>query len=131
MNIFDNLKKDEIYSVMCLMLYATSNNPKFATLNELVYLTDRKSFLNILKYFEGQTIQIPTVEESQLALRLLLIYHYYRVEKMEWNEVLEKVEIPKSQSSEYLNRLIAFENKIKDIDYQTGGIKNVIDGLKS
>lgn len=131
MNIYDTLKKDEVYSIMCLMLYATSDNPRFATLNELAFLTDHKSFLNILKFYEGQTIQIPTLEESQTALRIILLYHYYYVEKDEYRIACDKVGIPKSERPSYLIHLENFCRKFEDIDYKAGGLKNVIKGLKT
>ena len=129
MNIFDTLKKDDTYSALCVMLYAMTDDPNFATLNELVYLTDKNSFLNILKYFEGQTIRIPTMKESKDAFRTLLLHQYYTVEENKWETALEKAEISKDDSTYYKRLLNKFEDKLEEKDYKTGGIKNVIKGL--
>lgn len=126
MDILNNLSRDETYSMLCLLLFASANNPNYSLLHELAYIMDSKSFVKFLKYFEGQTIQIPPLEEIQRAIKTLMLYQYYHVEKMEWHEALTKVGFSLDES--YLARtyLTYFIRDLEEHDYKLGGIRNVL-----
>lgn len=124
-DIFDKLGKEDTYSMMCILLFAMSDNPWYSTLNELAYLLDSRGFINILKYYEGQTITIPTLEESKIALRILLLYQYYKVEKNTWEKALEMSGFSQEESSKAKMYLTHFLDKLGEYDYKEGGIKNV------
>lgn len=131
MDIFDNLKKEDTYSLMCLLLYASSGDPKYSTLNELAYLTDSKSFMNILKYYEGQTITIPTLEESKRALQILLIIYYTNNEGVPFSKAVEMAGVRPEDEKTIAMEIYHFEKRLEKMNYKSGGIKNVFKELKS
>lgn len=124
-DIFDRLNKEDTYSMMCVLLFAMSDDPRYSTLNELAYLLDSRGFVNILKYYEGQTIKIPTLEESKIALRILLLYQHYKVDKLSWDKSLELSGFSKEESAKAKMYLTKFLEKLGEYDYKKGGIKNV------
>jgi len=131
MDIMDSLKREDTFSMMCVLLYASSDNPKYALLNELAYLTDSKSFANLIKFYGGQTIQIPTTEECKWALQTLLVHHYYRIENETFEKAMELAGIPQSERASIAKRIVDFEKALDKKDYKSGGIKNVFKTIKS
>ena len=114
--MMNNFKKDA-YSNLLMLLFLSSDNPKYSLLNELVYLLDEKSFLNFITYFSGQTIEIPPKDELISALNTLLLYQYNEIDKLPWKEALAKVGIPQSESYNYKFRLDRFKAKAKQKNY--------------
>ena len=114
--MMNNFTKDA-YSNLLMLLYLSSDNPRYSLLNELVYLLDEKSFLNFINYFGGQTIEIPPKEELINALKTLLLYQYSEIDKLPWKEALLKADIPQSESYNYKFRLDRFKSKAKAKNY--------------
>lgn len=125
MDVLKKLNKDETYSMLGLLLYASANNPDYSLLHELAYLLDNKSFVRFLKYFEGQTIQVPTIEETQKAIKLLMLYQYYTIEGMDWNVALDKAGFTPDEMYSARTSLDYFVQDLEKCDYKLGGIKNV------
>ena len=80
------LQQQDIYSIICGLIYELQGIPEYSILSELCYLCDKDSFENILKYFSGKTISIPTKEEVSDSIKVLLLYQYYIVEKRPWKD---------------------------------------------
>ena len=87
--LVSKLKKPDIYSLICGFLFELKEDPKYSTLCELAYLLDIESLLNLMKYYEGQEIKIPTRREFKDCIQLLLLFQYFEVEKKDWKESLE------------------------------------------
>lgn len=117
-----NLQKEDIYNLMLILLYVSSDNPKYSTLNELAYLLDKESFLNFIKYYEGQTLQIPTMEEINSSLRTLLLFQYYKVEKLDWNTAYKKAGFTDDESVSANRYLTKFIEHLENNEYKLGGI---------
>ncbi|PJZ19739.1 hypothetical protein CEW46_21405 [Bacillus cereus] len=81
----------DLYYVSLMLLYLSRKDGRYSTISELAYLLEPKSFLNLLWYYEGQTIRIPTKGELDAMLRLILAYYYYDIQKLPWQEVVVKV----------------------------------------
>lgn len=116
---FNELNRQDIYSVATALLYMLKDNPKYKSISELFYLTDYDSFIRLIKYFGGQTIQIPTFEELDEVLRMLLVYQYSEVEELPWKEVLDKTGIPAEESLSVRSKLIALKKFLGE--YKIGG----------
>lgn len=84
----NRMKEPDIYSVLCGLLYELKDDPDYAILSELAYLLDNKSFINLIQYFGGQTVKIPTVDEVKECIQLLLLYQYVNIEKKPWKDAL-------------------------------------------
>lgn len=88
-NLLSKFKEPDVYAILCGFLYEFKEIPEYSILSELTYLMDSKSFINLIKYFEGQTIRIPTKEEFQSAVKVLLLLQYFEIEKKPWRESLQ------------------------------------------
>lgn len=109
-NLLSKFKEQDIYAVLCGYLFEFRELPEYSTLCELAYLADIESFVKLIKYFEGQTIRVPTREEFQSAIRTLLLLQYYEVEKRPWKESLKLAGFQSSEGRAAQNRL----NKLKE-----------------
>lgn len=128
MDILENslscLNKDDTYSMMLMMLYASNDNPRYSTLSELAYILDHDSFIKFIKYYEGQTIEVPTLQQTIDSLRLLMLFQYYKVEKKEWHEAIRLSGFPDSESFSAKHKLDKFCNQLERYDCKLGGILN-------
>lgn len=73
---FDNLSKEDIYSLMLFALYKVKDVPEYSTLSELAYILDKQSLLNFLEYYGGTTITIPKLTDLKTITNALLLYEY-------------------------------------------------------
>lgn len=120
------LDQEDTYSMALMLLYASSDNPQYTIINELAYLLDHDSFVNFIKYFEGQTIKIPTFNEIIDALNLLLLFQYYKVENKSWKDSLDLVGIESDTKSSYSAKfkLDKFCTRLEKYNYRLGGLLN-------
>lgn len=125
-DILKAMSKEDTYSLLGVMLYASSKNPNYTLLSELAFLLDNQSFANFLKYFEGQTITIPTWGEIDKALKVLMLHHYYRIEKLPYDKALEMSGFAEDEGKRAVKLLNHFEKQLEGQNYRSGGIKNVI-----
>ena len=86
----DHFEKQDIFSVATALLYTIKDIPKYKTVSELFYILDYDSFLKLIKYFGGMEIRIPSSKEVASLLRVLLLYQYYDVDKMDWQSAMRK-----------------------------------------
>ena len=77
----------DLYYISLLLLDRLGESKsKYSATAELAYLVDLKSFLNIVYYYGGKTIRIPTPDELQNNLRLISLYYYYDIKGFGWKE---------------------------------------------
>ena len=77
MKIKEELKKlntPDIYSLIMFSMYKLNDDPQYSTLSQLPYLLDRQSLLNLLQYFGGLTIKIPTIRELEILVYALSLH---------------------------------------------------------
>ena len=123
--IDDLLSKQDTYSMTMLMILACSDNPRYATLNELPFvLNDQEQFLRFIKYYAGQTIQIPTMQEICDSLRLLTLFQYYVVENKPWKDAIKEAGFSPEESHTAKMLLNSFKKQIRRYNYQIGGLLN-------
>lgn len=101
----NKFNKQDVISTTSSLLYLLRSQPQYSTVSELVYLLDYDNFIKLITYYGGTTIRIPTVDEIDEMLRVLLLYQYYYVNKLSWKESLIKLEIPESESLSYRSKL--------------------------
>lgn len=109
-NLLSKFKEPDVYAILCGFLYEFKEIPEYSILSELTYLMDSKSFINLIKYFEGQTIRIPTKEEFQSAIKVLLLLQYFEIEKKPWRESLQLAGFQTSEGRSAQKKL----DKLKD-----------------
>jgi len=118
------LNKDDTYSMMMLLLYANSDNPKMSLLNELIYVLDHDSFIKFITLFEGQTIEIPPIEQMVDSLRLLQLFQLHKVEKIGWHEALVQAGFSVEDSISAKHKLDKFCNQLETKNYRLGSLLN-------
>ena len=113
---FHKLSEPDVYSTLCALLYALKDNPRYAVLSELMYLLDKKSFIKLVQYFGGLTIQIPKPEELQHVIKLLLLYQYKEIEDMEWDDALLKAGYEKGDSRSAQRYLAIIKKNLENLN---------------
>lgn len=88
---FNLLKQADVYSLVLFALYQIKEIPEYTTLSELAYILDKDNLFNLLDYFGGTTIKIPTKRELQTIINALLIYQSVKLEKCTFTVALNKL----------------------------------------
>ena len=114
--------KEDVYSLMMILLYASDDNPRYSAINELAYLLDKDSFLNFIKFYEGQTIKVPTLEDLRTSLQILLLFQYYKIEKQNWHDALQNAGFDPEETFSAKRKLIKFMEYIDNHNLKLGGI---------
>ncbi len=84
----NNLKSQDIYSLILFVMYKLIGVPEYSALSELAYVLDKKNLLNLCEYFGGLTIKIPTIDELESLMYSLLLYQYVKIDKMDYKDAL-------------------------------------------
>lgn len=111
-----SLKREDVFSVATALLYSLKDSSKYSTISELFYILDYDNFINLIKYFGGQEIRIPSSEEVARTLKILLLYQYNKVENLEWSESLKKSGIKEEDSLVARNQLRSLERIFQKYD---------------
>lgn len=118
----NDLNSEDTYSTALLLLFIFSRNDKYSTLSELSYILDHDNFIKFIKYYEGQTITIPSQEEILKSLRVLMLYQYYVIEKQGWREALIKAGFSEDETYTAQRLLTSFKKSVDN--YKIGDVIN-------
>lgn len=110
----DALAKEDVYSVATALLYTLKDSPRYSIVSELFYILDHNNFLNLIKYFGGMEIRIPTVDEINDLLKVILLYQYYVVEEMSWTESLTRSGFTQEESNSARMKLLSLKDLFKN-----------------
>ena len=91
--IADKFTQEDIYSMSLFSLYVLTDTKEYSTISELPYLVDRKSLLNLCKYYGGKTIKIPTQEELFTVLLAVQLYNMTELNQVEYKKAVEMLGI--------------------------------------
>lgn len=105
------LKDTDIWSLVLFALYKIRSVPEYSSLSELVYILDKSSVLKLCEYYGGMTIRIPTVEELEYLVYVLVLYQYVNIEKMSYEDAVKQIGFKSSE----LRRVKADYNKICEV----------------
>lgn len=98
-NLLNNVKDmGDLYFIVLLILSKMEGSSKYSVMSELAYLLDSQSFINLLWYYEGQTIRIPTRAELTEALQMMSIYYQYHILEKPWKDSLLAVGYPNDKN---------------------------------
>lgn len=89
---FNNLSKEDIYSLMLFALYKVKDVPEYSTLSELAYILDKQSLLNFLEYYGGTTITIPKLSDLKTITNALLLYEYINLRNETLGNAVKKLD---------------------------------------
>ena len=85
-NELTTLKNQDVYSLLLFVLFKLKDLREYSTLSELIYILDKDGFLKLCEYFGGLTIKIPTIEELEKLVNVLLLYKYINIDNIEQEE---------------------------------------------
>lgn len=88
------LNEEETFTLSLILLAHIHNDEKYKNLCELIFLFDNYSgFKQFIKYYEGQTIQVPTLKELKQCLRLLELFQKVEIDKKDFDECYSKLKL--------------------------------------
>lgn len=87
----NKLTKSDTYSLILFCIYRLTQDPKYSTLSELIYLLNEECLLNLCKYYGGLTIKIPTLDELEILIYSLLLYNNININNKSYEEALNEL----------------------------------------
>lgn len=100
-NIVDLLK--DISTVSELQyLSLVVDGASASAISELPLLVDTESYNNIIDYYGGKTLAIPTKDDIYNNILGIMSYYYYNIKGESWNNVLKKLGVPKTMGNRKL-----------------------------
>lgn len=99
----NKLDNDDIYSLALFTLYKLTDDPKYSSVSELVYLLDKKSLFNLLDYYGGMTIKIPTRDELMNVINALILYYRLKTEDVDIKKVIDDLNIQPNNLKDVLS----------------------------
>ena len=115
------LTQPDVYALICEGLYALKDYKKYSTISELSYLLDRESFIKLIKYFGGMTVEIPTLDEFKDTIKLRMLYQAVEVDKLPWRKALDEAGYDLSQSRSAQRKLAILKKTVNS--FKEGGRK--------
>ena len=114
---FQTLNQSDSYAVICELLYALKENPKYSVMSELAYILDKESFIKFIKYFGGTELRVPSVEEFRETIQTILLYQYFKIDNLSWKDSLEKANIEKKDTRKFQKALMTFDDVLRDTQF--------------
>ena len=88
------LGEEETFMLSLILLAHMHEDAKYKNLSELIFLFDNyKGFKQFIKYYEGMTIDVPTILELKQALRLLALFQRVKIDKKDFDKAYEGLKI--------------------------------------
>lgn len=88
------LNEKETFLLSLILLAHIKEDEKYNNLTQLIFLFDNyKGFKQFIKYYENQTINVPSVVEVKQALRLLDMFQKVYIDKKDFDETYDKLKL--------------------------------------
>lgn len=88
------LGEKETFLLSLILLVHMNEDEKYHDISELIFLFDNyKGFKQFIKYYEGQTIEVPTVMEVKQALRLLDLFQRVYIDKRDFDQCYDSLKM--------------------------------------
>ena len=89
----------DLYYV-ALIILSNLKSEDYSHIAELSILLDRSSFDNLLNYYQGESIKVPTKSEFKSVIESISIYYYYVLLEKTWYQTLSKLGISHKDKDE-------------------------------
>lgn len=119
--ILETMNQEDIYSIILHALFRLKDTPEYASLSELAYLLNGKSLMNLLEYYGGQTITIPTIKEFRVVVNSLLLYQYVNIEGMEMSQAEKLIKSDTYSLKEIRDCYVKMVDILNDYNVDKGG----------
>lgn len=108
------LNEEETFLLSLILLSHLNKNEKYKELSNLIFLFDNyKGFKQFIKFYEGQTINVPTTLELKQTLRLLTFFQKVHLDKRDPKEVYDSLDLANLGIS--LDYCITESNSFRDL----------------
>ena len=88
------LNEEETFLLSLILLAQMHEDEKYKSISELIFLFDNyKGFKQFIKYYEGTSINVPSVKELKQALRLLALFQKVKIDKLDFNKAYEELRL--------------------------------------
>lgn len=88
------LNEKETFLLSLILLVHMNDDEKYHNLSELIFLFDNyKGFKQFIKYYEGQTIEVPTYKELKQSLRLLDLFQKVKIDKYDFDTIYDELKL--------------------------------------
>lgn len=111
------LNEKETFLLSLMLLVNMSDDEKYKDIADLIFLfDDYKKYKRFIKYYEGKTIQVPTVKEVKRALRLLEMFQKLYIDQEDFETAYDdlklwEIGVTKGYAKEELARFKDFVEK--------------------
>lgn len=112
-NDLNNLKEADLYSLILFSLYKLIPTPEYSSISQLAYVLDKENLLNLCKYFGGQVIRIPTVDELENLILALTLYQHVNLEHQDFERSFESIKT-RSENAGEVKKL--YKNLVQVLD---------------
>lgn len=92
-----NVHNRDVYSLILFILFKLRDLPEYSTLSELIYTLDKENFLKLCEYFGGMTVKIPTIDELDVLVKILMLYQYINIDGEKYEYALKLLECDREQ----------------------------------
>lgn len=82
----------DLYYVSIILLSLLTGSNTYSNIPELALLLDSESFMNLIDYYGGVSLKIPTKEEVSNSLKAVLVYYYADVLGYSMKDAIEKAD---------------------------------------
>lgn len=88
------LDEKETFLLSLILLVHMTGDDRYTDISQLIFLFDNyKGFKDFIKYYEGKSIQVPTVKEVRRALRLLELFQRVRIDTKDFDESYDSLKL--------------------------------------
>lgn len=88
------LNEKETFLLSLILLAHLKGDEKYNNMTQLIFLFDNyKGFKQFIKYYENQTIEVPSVMEVKQALRLLDLFQKVYIDKKDFDKVYDRLKM--------------------------------------
>lgn len=105
----DKLSLRDTYSMIMFVLFKCKEIPEIAPLSELIYLVDEDTVVKLLKYFGGQTITFPKIQDLEILIYSLTLYQQVEIDGQEFDVCISSI------PSEHHEEVMSMYNKICEV----------------
>lgn len=112
------LKTVDIYSIVLFTIFKLKGDPKYSTLSELCYILDNNSFINMLEYYGGKTITIPTMKEFKDIIDAICLYDLVNLDGEDINKAIKKLEVPEDAIKDLKNNYLHICSILQNYEFK-------------
>lgn len=111
------LNEKETFLLSLILLAHLKEDGEYNNLSQLIFLFDNyKGFKQFIKYYENQTISVPSVVEVKQALRLLDLFQKVYIDKKDFDVIYDNLKLydlglTKSYCKEELDKFYKYLEK--------------------